>query len=429
MIGRRSVRLSGSLILRASSRPGRGFSKNVFAFAFGWAPTYPSVMTHAEEGWVDAGSVEELRAALLDGGLKELTLAGTRLAISFQDGQFGAISSLCNHKGGPLGKGTLEGDYVVCPWHYYKFHRVTGEGEPGFEKDCVPSHAVKIQDGRLWVQKTPQSKRNKLSHDPHPLSRAIKREPGPLRVVGISTTVMDRAHPRASTSEMLLEASLAEAKQLGAETRLIKLNDLQFRNCEGFYSKHARACTWPCSITEMDPADQMEKVYEALVHWADVICIATPIRWGSASSLYYKMAERLNCVQNAITTHKKVLIQNKVACFIMKPDGVRRGDRTGGQDNVQAVAGQMLGFFSELGFVLPPFPYVALSLWWTAENMERNVDYVAHSAALRKGAQEMVGRAMQTAQTLIGSEPKPLAMGGRKAYNAQAATSVESQGL
>ena len=45
----------------------------------------------------------------------------------------------------------------------------------------------------------------------------------------------------------------------------------------------------------------MDRVYEALVHWADAIIVATPIRWGAASSLYFKMAERLNCVQNAVT--------------------------------------------------------------------------------------------------------------------------------
>jgi hypothetical protein len=43
------------------------------------------------------------------------------------------------------------------------------------------------------------------------------------------------------------------------------------------------------------------------------------------------MAERLNCVQNAITTRKNVLIRNKVAGFIV----------VGGQDNIQAMAGQM----------------------------------------------------------------------------------------
>ena len=37
-------------------------------------------------------------------------------------------------------------------------------------------------------------------------------------------------------------------------------------------------------ITEMDPADQLEQC-EGLVHWADVILIATPIRWGAARLL------------------------------------------------------------------------------------------------------------------------------------------------
>ena len=83
----------------------------------------------------------------------------------------------------------------------------------------------------------------------------------------------------------------------------------------------------------MDKTDEMDQVYDALVHWADAVIVATPIRWGTASSLYFKMAERLNCVQNAQTIADKVLIRDKVAGFII----------VGGQDNVQMVAGQMLG--------------------------------------------------------------------------------------
>ena len=45
----------------------------------------------------------------------------------------------------------------------------------------------------------------------------------------------------------------------------------------------------------------MDQVYEGVVHWADVIVVATPIRWGGASSLYYKMIERMNCIQNQET--------------------------------------------------------------------------------------------------------------------------------
>ncbi len=109
-------------------------------------------------------------------------------------------------------------------------------------------------------------------------------------------------HPRYSTSEDLLEVGLKHASDnLECETRLLRLRDLSFRPCEGFYSKSSRACTWPCSITQMDPQDEMDQVYEGLVHWADVLVLATPIRWGAASSLYFKMVERMNCIQNQET--------------------------------------------------------------------------------------------------------------------------------
>ncbi|MBC8026038.1 MAG: flavodoxin family protein, partial [Steroidobacteraceae bacterium] len=137
--------------------------------------------------------------------------------------------------------------------------------------------------------------------------------------------------------------------------------------------------------------DEMTQVYEMAVHWADILVIATPIRWGAASSLYYKMVERMNAVQNQITINDKVLIRNKVAAFII----------TGGQDGIQAVAGQMMGFFTEIGFLLPQFPFIAHSLGWEAENMERNVAHVENSEALRTGARELVNRSARLAQTLI----------------------------
>ena len=51
------------------------------------------------------------------------------------------------------------------------------------------------------------------------------------------------------------------------------------------------------------------------------------------------MVERMNCIQNQVTIARRVLMKNKVAAFII----------IGGQDNVQGVAGQMLGFFGEIG--------------------------------------------------------------------------------
>src|SRR5262245_64249851 len=72
----------------------------------------------AVSDWVDIGSVEELRTR----SVQEVTVRRTRIALVHRDGAFSAISGACNHAGGPLGQGTLDGDYVVCPWHYWKFH-------------------------------------------------------------------------------------------------------------------------------------------------------------------------------------------------------------------------------------------------------------------------------------------------------------------
>jgi nitrite reductase/ring-hydroxylating ferredoxin subunit/multimeric flavodoxin WrbA len=365
-------------------------------------------MSHSTShtNWIDVGSAQELAGQTL----RSITVGRKPVALSCVGGTFGAISNACNHVGGPLGEGQLDGEYIVCPWHYWKFHRQSGEGEPGYEKDCVPRHEVKLENGRVFVSAEPVTKRNKLPHAPHPLAREPEHHAGPPRVLGISTTAMDAGHPRPSTSEVLLESALAHARtSLGLETRLLKLSALAFRACEGFYSKSAQACTWPCSITQMDPKDQMAEVYEGIVHWADVILVATPIRWGTASSLYHKMVERMNCVQNQITIRDNVLIRDKVAGFII----------TGGQDNVQAVAGGMLGFFAEIGCVFPPFPYVAHSRGWSAEDMENNVRLVQASAELREGTQALLERAVELAQRLRQSRlcTASIPRGGRKAHH------------
>jgi multimeric flavodoxin WrbA len=158
----------------------------------------------------------------------------------------------------------------------------------------------------------------------------------------------------------------------------------------------------------MDPQDQMDRVYQAVVEWTDVILVATPIRWGNASALYYKMAERMNCVQNQITIANRVLLRNKVAAFIV----------TGGQDNVQGVVGQLLTFFAELGCVFPQFPFIGHSRGWSAEDMERNTAYVRDSAELRDGAAALVDRALDMAGVLIRDvhTQARIARGGRKAH-------------
>ncbi len=124
----------------------------------------------SDRDWHNLGPAESLK----DPPLRELTIGRTSIALSYKDGQFGAISNVCNHVGGPLGRGMIDGDYVKCPWHNWKFHRVTGFGEPGFEDDRVPQYELKMQDGDLYINLRPITQRNKAPTPASPSFKATK---------------------------------------------------------------------------------------------------------------------------------------------------------------------------------------------------------------------------------------------------------------
>ena len=232
-----------------------------------------------------------------------------QIAVFLHEGRFRAIGNRCNHKGGPLCEGQVRGEYVMCPWHAWEYSVVTGKGPPGYEAEAGAGVRGRGA-GRTGCMWTPIPFRPGRLVKPRAASadRDGRRATGsPPRVLGISTTAMDASQPPVLDVGPPAGggAGARGRDKLGAETRLVRLRDLAFRACEGNYSKAAHACTWPCAITERDPEDQLTPVYEGLVQWGDVVLIATPIRWGAASSLYHRMAERLNCIQNQITIHNR----------------------------------------------------------------------------------------------------------------------------
>ena len=85
---------------------------------------------------------------------------------------------------------------------------------------------------------------------------------------------------------------------------------------------------------------------------------------------------------------------------------------------MQGVAGQLLGFFAEIGCHFPQFPYIAHSRGWSAEDMEQNVEVVKHSAELREGARALAARAIDHARLLLDHETArhTTDRGGRKAH-------------
>lgn len=330
-----------------------------------------------------------------------------QIAVFNVDGTFYCISNKCQHEGGPLSKGILDEDkkVVTCPWHGWKYSIIDGKA-PHQGGDSVDSYEIKVIADKIFVNSIPtnigtrvtkphkrysdlqNSTREYLNHlqknSRLQLSEDAKKS---TRILGISTTNSnDKVAPRKSTSEEALRNALDYSKkEFGAEATMIRLRDLHFKHCEGYYSKNASACIFPCSISEMDKDDQMIEIYQKVILWADVVIVSTPIRWGNASSLYYQMIQRMNCVQNQIVTHENYLIRDKVAAFII----------TGGQDNVQHVAGELMTFWSQLGFVFGKFPFVGWTRGWYAEDTENNFDKMKDNEHMKQDIIKTINGAVE----------------------------------
>ena len=330
-----------------------------------------------------------------------ITVNGKEVLLFNLRGEISAIGNICLHKGGPLSEGKIaekyEGAYyVTCPWHGWEYNIKTGAAPPGFA-DQQSLYETIIKDGKIFISSKPRVLPKKAEHKDNPLQDLVElryeTSSTSLNILGISCTNTNQNLPRKSTSEQaLIDALEYGRKKYYANTIMLKLSDLEFKHCEGYYSRNEQACTWPCSISEMDSTDGMNEVYRKMILWADILVLSTPIRWGNAFSLYYKMAERLNCVQNQITLQDRVLVKNKVASFII----------TGGQDNIQQVAGQMMVFFTELGFSMPPFAFMGWSRGWTAEDMERNVKLFEKSRYIKRSVRDLIDNDIKLLSQLKG---------------------------
>ena len=59
------------------------------------------VVHQTNQNWQRLGSVEDLKRR----DLQQLDVGHTLVALSYRNGEFGAVSGRCNHAGGPLGQG------------------------------------------------------------------------------------------------------------------------------------------------------------------------------------------------------------------------------------------------------------------------------------------------------------------------------------
>lgn len=73
-----------------------------------------------------------------------------QIAVFNCKGTFYAIDNLCEHQGGPLAEGELEGTSVTCPWHGWVYDVTSGASEDDPDT-CVARFEVKLEGDDLLV--------------------------------------------------------------------------------------------------------------------------------------------------------------------------------------------------------------------------------------------------------------------------------------
>jgi metal-sulfur cluster biosynthetic enzyme/nitrite reductase/ring-hydroxylating ferredoxin subunit len=86
-----------------------------------------------------------------DPGKLLVEVDGEVVALFHVEGRFYAIDDVCTHDGGPLVDGELCGYKIACPRHGAKFDIRTGAALSMPAVRPTRAHAVKVDDGGVWV--------------------------------------------------------------------------------------------------------------------------------------------------------------------------------------------------------------------------------------------------------------------------------------
>lgn len=81
------------------------------------------------------------------GGVTTVVAGGRAIAITRTAEGWGALDNRCPHQGGPLGDGQIEDDCLICPWHGYEYHPLTGQPPGGYDDVATPYEIEERDDG------------------------------------------------------------------------------------------------------------------------------------------------------------------------------------------------------------------------------------------------------------------------------------------
>jgi nitrite reductase/ring-hydroxylating ferredoxin subunit/uncharacterized membrane protein len=96
--------------------------------------------------------------SLMDGKLTRAIYQGTPILLVRRGDRLFAMAETCSHFSGPLSEGKLEGDTVVCPYHFSRFALDDGRVIDGPAVHPQPCLEVRIWDGQIEVRRLPTAR-------------------------------------------------------------------------------------------------------------------------------------------------------------------------------------------------------------------------------------------------------------------------------
>ncbi|MBD2701050.1 FAD-dependent oxidoreductase [Spirosoma sp. BT702] len=91
---------------------------------------------------------------MADGELREVRVEDTDVLLARANGQFYALHPKCSHYEGPLAKGVLHGNRLICPWHNACFDVRNGQRLESPALNGLTTHEVRIENEQVFVRLT-----------------------------------------------------------------------------------------------------------------------------------------------------------------------------------------------------------------------------------------------------------------------------------
>jgi len=95
--------------------------------------------------------------SLIEGKLTRAMYKGTPILLLRRGDRLFAMAETCSHFGGPLSEGKLEGNAVVCPYHFSRFALEDGRVIDGPAVHPQPCLEIRARDGQIEVRKASMS--------------------------------------------------------------------------------------------------------------------------------------------------------------------------------------------------------------------------------------------------------------------------------